>query len=221
MHTLPYFIIIFLLFRFEAKHQYFKKLAQTLGNFINISKTLANRHQLSQAFYRLQAIDDIEFGKGMKSVEYQDDQPSTIMLIVEGVATSQEKSEYGIETTLEITRYTCTSAWSIQTPNLRRSCVSFHSIMVRPSCVLLLANGFDPEFLLVEAIYSSTGVPYMCGKKLQFNYFDEHYCVYIVEKTTINVHTTNLHYNHPYPMHLRHIEGIGHAIITKNVITMH
>lgn len=31
--------------RFEAKHNYLKKLAQNLGNFINISWTLANRHQ--------------------------------------------------------------------------------------------------------------------------------------------------------------------------------
>ena len=31
--------------RFEAKHKYFKKMAQTLGNFTNIAKSLANRHQ--------------------------------------------------------------------------------------------------------------------------------------------------------------------------------
>jgi hypothetical protein len=31
--------------RFEAKHNYFKKLSQKLGNFINIAWTLASRHQ--------------------------------------------------------------------------------------------------------------------------------------------------------------------------------
>ena len=31
--------------RFEAKHKYFKKMAQTLGNFTNIAKSLANQHQ--------------------------------------------------------------------------------------------------------------------------------------------------------------------------------
>ena len=30
---------------FEAKHQWFKKLAHNLGNFINVAKTLAWRHQ--------------------------------------------------------------------------------------------------------------------------------------------------------------------------------
>ena len=31
--------------RFEGKHRYFKKMAQTLGNFKNIAKTVAIRHQ--------------------------------------------------------------------------------------------------------------------------------------------------------------------------------
>jgi len=36
--------------RYEAKHSYFKKLAQSMGNFINISFTLATRHQLNQCY---------------------------------------------------------------------------------------------------------------------------------------------------------------------------
>lgn len=32
--------------RFEAKHSYFKKLAQNIGNFINVPWTLAMRHQM-------------------------------------------------------------------------------------------------------------------------------------------------------------------------------
>lgn len=31
--------------RYEAKHKYFKKIAQTLGNYTNIAKTVATRHQ--------------------------------------------------------------------------------------------------------------------------------------------------------------------------------
>ncbi|XP_065893395.1 uncharacterized protein [Dysidea avara] len=37
--------------RFEAKHKYFKKIAQRLGNYINLPWTLANRHQMLQCFY--------------------------------------------------------------------------------------------------------------------------------------------------------------------------
>lgn len=31
--------------RFEAKHKYFKKVGQKIGNFKNIAKTVATRHQ--------------------------------------------------------------------------------------------------------------------------------------------------------------------------------
>ena len=31
--------------RYEARHKYFKKIAQILGNFKNIEKTVAGRHQ--------------------------------------------------------------------------------------------------------------------------------------------------------------------------------
>ena len=31
--------------RYEAKHKYFKKTAQIVGNFKNIEKTVATRHQ--------------------------------------------------------------------------------------------------------------------------------------------------------------------------------
>ena len=38
--------------RFEGKHKYFKKMAQTLGNFKNIAKTVAIRHQ-RYMYYKL------------------------------------------------------------------------------------------------------------------------------------------------------------------------
>ena len=36
--------------RYEAKHSYSKKLAQNVGNFINVPWTLAMRHQLWQCY---------------------------------------------------------------------------------------------------------------------------------------------------------------------------
>lgn len=36
--------------RFEARHNYFKKLARTLGNFKNLCSTLANRYQQLQCY---------------------------------------------------------------------------------------------------------------------------------------------------------------------------
>jgi len=37
--------------RFEAKHAYFKGLAQSLGNFINLPHSLAMRHQHLQCYW--------------------------------------------------------------------------------------------------------------------------------------------------------------------------
>ena len=51
--------------RFEAKHQYFKKLSQKIGNYINVSKTLAKQHQLLMALHGMEPVKDIELGKGM------------------------------------------------------------------------------------------------------------------------------------------------------------
>ena len=36
--------------RYEAKHSYFKKLAQSIGNFINLPWTVPMRHQLLQCY---------------------------------------------------------------------------------------------------------------------------------------------------------------------------
>ena len=37
--------------RFESKHSYFKRCARKLQNFVNLPKTLAERHQILQAYY--------------------------------------------------------------------------------------------------------------------------------------------------------------------------
>ena len=54
--------------RYEAKHSYFKKLAQNVGNFINIPWTLATRHQLWQCYQWLNKDtlphDEPEIGPG-------------------------------------------------------------------------------------------------------------------------------------------------------------
>ena len=36
--------------RFEAKHQYFKSIIASLGNYINVTNTMANRHQMRQCW---------------------------------------------------------------------------------------------------------------------------------------------------------------------------
>ena len=55
---------------FEAKHKYFKHLANVLGNFTNICYSLALRHQLHQCYLMLNSHtlsgEKIEIGPGNK-----------------------------------------------------------------------------------------------------------------------------------------------------------
>ena len=48
--------------RFEAKHNHLKKLAQNIGNFINIPLTLASRHQYWQCYKWLDGVALMEDG---------------------------------------------------------------------------------------------------------------------------------------------------------------
>ena len=41
--------------RYEAKHNYLKKMGQNIGNFINIAWTLAMQHQYLQCYYGILA----------------------------------------------------------------------------------------------------------------------------------------------------------------------
>jgi hypothetical protein len=50
--------------RFEAKHQYFKKLAAGLGNFKNLALTLATRHQNKQCYTKFNICKPTERGPG-------------------------------------------------------------------------------------------------------------------------------------------------------------
>ena len=58
--------------RYEAKHSYFKQLAHSIENFINLPFTLAMRHQQFQCYLNTDTInipgwnDYVEVGKGYK-----------------------------------------------------------------------------------------------------------------------------------------------------------
>ena len=56
--------------RYKAKHSYFKRLSQSLGNFINLLYTLALRHQQYHCYLHTNTeefpgwVDEIETGPG-------------------------------------------------------------------------------------------------------------------------------------------------------------
>ena len=58
--------------RYEAKHNHLKKLAQNVGNFINVAWTLASRHQYWQCLQFMDKDclrqDTTEVGTGMFAI---------------------------------------------------------------------------------------------------------------------------------------------------------
>ena len=59
--------------RFEAKHNYFKKLVDKINNFKNITHSLAKRHQALQAYLRQSSAgnflrNSLEVGPGREIV---------------------------------------------------------------------------------------------------------------------------------------------------------
>ena len=57
--------------RFEGKHRYFKQIAKVTGNFKNIAKTVAFRHQRYMTYHLSQPHNylkqGVEVGPGMSS----------------------------------------------------------------------------------------------------------------------------------------------------------
>jgi hypothetical protein len=51
--------------RYEAKHSYFKQLAHSMGNFINLPYSLAMRHQQHQCYVKNAAAEEMITGPGM------------------------------------------------------------------------------------------------------------------------------------------------------------
>lgn len=52
--------------RFEAKHSYFKQLAHSMGNFVNITYSLATRHQLYQCYLNINTEELPGFERNME-----------------------------------------------------------------------------------------------------------------------------------------------------------
>lgn len=65
--------------RYEAKHNHLKKLAQNVGNFINVAWTLANRLQYWQCYqWSNDAILADNFDVGPGDQVTADDRPSEL-----------------------------------------------------------------------------------------------------------------------------------------------
>ena len=91
--------------RFESKHTYFKQCARKLQNFINPCKTLAERHQLLQAYYSAGSLFPpcVQFEKGVQF--HFDTFSAEIQRATEGFHFSPKSSSVTYNVTLKGTQY--------------------------------------------------------------------------------------------------------------------
>ena len=85
--------------RYEAKHNFLKKLAQNLGNFINITWTLASRHQQWHCYQWLNTStigqDEPEIGPGnYRCVLYSE---MTVCMCIAGDSVAQHDRPRDLE----------------------------------------------------------------------------------------------------------------------------
>ena len=171
--------------RYEAKHNYLKKLSQKLGNFINLSWTLATRHQQWSCYQWMDreqiGSETLEVGPCMfpcmlKFIIYYS---SYILFFY--VATEQ----CGQELPDELRGSTCIR-------NVKY--VTMNGQTYKPSCAVVMAvdekEGYpgDPVFGKVKAIYIVDGKPVLFVSVFVTQEYSNHFHAYIV-KTTARYNT--------------------------------
>lgn len=151
--------------RFESKHQRSKRLIHISGNFKNVLKTCASRHQQYVAYNILKrtCCNETETEIGPGSVV-------TLSELADGFDINASLGNVGLHFELFLANW-----------------VSVRGITYKPGmCVLSGFDGNDnnPVFLEVENIFVRDGGQHiwLCGNKLQTRYFDTHYHAWVVER---------------------------------------
>lgn len=153
--------------RFEAKHQYFKKVSTVVCNFKNITKTLARRHQLRQCWEQAEKKSigyEVCNASGSSEVP-SNTLPSLVLATLEtkvGKRLSNEVLQKTNSITVNNTNYKTGECKVIDTVHTEEI----------------------PIFFKIMAIYGYIGLWYMFGKILTPLKFDSHLHAYKVTEAS-------------------------------------
>ncbi|XP_067300110.1 uncharacterized protein [Pseudorasbora parva] len=149
--------------RFEAKHQYFKRVARVLGNFKNITKTLARRHQFRQCW---EQSDTDCIGITAETADTRNIPLQALPVDAREALMSQTTSLPG---TVSKTTYIYVNS------------VAYHM----GDCIVVNTAHAEeiPVFMEIRGIYCVNQTWLLCGKMLIPSYFDNHFNSYVVEET--------------------------------------
>lgn len=150
--------------RFEAKHQRAKKLIHLSGNFKNVPKSIASRHQLDVAF----------------KIYYAQSNPLSNSLIdkVIGPGRNMMLSELS-EGTLINEAIGCVGLY---TELSEVHWIEYKGIRYKPGCILVMEIDDNlPSFLHVSVILVSGQQAWLVGHLLESVSFDEHFQAWLVK----------------------------------------
>ncbi|XP_064464590.1 uncharacterized protein LOC135375886 [Ornithodoros turicata] len=183
MHYMIHYPRLFLLYgpltrlssiRFEAKHQFFKRLARKTQNFINICRTLSIRHQMHQT-YHLYACKEHTTTNGCVQV-------------------AVERLPQELQAELAERNVTCADISTVQSLTVSRQTYNVGTVL--PVTV------FDddlPVFAEIEMIILCENKHYLLCTLLRTVCFDEHFHAFHVEYTDDSIFLDNFKCKEDFP----------------------
>lgn len=149
--------------RFEAKHNFFRRLSHIVSNFKNICKTMAYRHQLFMC-YKFYAKCHVQ-----KSLE-----------VGNGYVTSPAVDEFGTSLQEALT------SLGMYEEVFRARWVKLNGIQYKPtmSVVVRVDDVGLPQFGYILAIYVRKGSVHFCVEVWETLYFERHLFSYCVQQHT-------------------------------------
>ena len=156
--------------RFEAKHQYFKKVASVVCNFKNIAGTLASRHQMKQC-YDYSSFDhhpQNATSNGGRNVPLRSlcKETKDAILSVCGIDSDECPTE---------------EAWKVQNLTIDNVQYSMKDFFV----IDLLHEEEIPIFVKISTILKFRSQWVLCGKVYVPKFFNSHLHAYCVESTDV------------------------------------
>ncbi len=150
--------------RFEAKHQYFKTVASTCRNFINVAKTLSDRHQMRQCweFSQTNFLDEFEIVKGTSTHTLLSSLPlgpQRHLANVQGSEDAFKNMQRVSGVTIDSVKYACKDVFIVD---------------------YLHAEDI-PLFFLVKYLLNINTLWHLCGKPLIPTFYDSHLHAYRVK----------------------------------------
>lgn len=150
--------------RFEANHQYFKNAARQVRNFINISKTLAERYQMRKCY--INTTELVLGGSGTKVVGKQ----RTLVVNTLPKMLQLELEKFSVVSESDVL--------SVRQVEVYGSRYTVNTVLVLD----VVQEEEIPVFLLVKFILEQDGLWFICGTLLVAEKFLNHYHAFSINE---------------------------------------